>query len=251
MSESEELTCGEHGSTPTTYACRHLATGIACGFHFDDGDPSDRWPDAWCDACEEQRLAAGGWTDELTVALVKVLCTHCWEAARARNERIPALARGKAARLTEDEQERFIAAAAEYLKRTQDAAQARWKIGQFARWDFDDAKRTVTFSDDGVPRLIADVRMVGSYSTKSSTFQWSWVLYDDDEPMIQGVVDLPGFGEVRGIEKLTTNWWECEIGEAWDMTAVAAYLVGCDAVYRAPFDDLFWFMLLSNLRESA
>lgn len=94
MSESEEVVCGKHGSTPITYACRHLASGVACGFHCDDGDPTDRWPDAWCDACEEQRSAAGGWTDELTMPVIKILCTHCWESARANNERVPPLARG-------------------------------------------------------------------------------------------------------------------------------------------------------------
>jgi hypothetical protein len=35
------------------------------------------------------------------------------------------------------------------------------------------------------------------------------------------------------------------------MTAVAAYLLGSEAVYRAPFDHLFWFMLLSRFREVA
>lgn len=30
---------------------------------------------------------------------------------------------------------------------------------------------------------------------------------------------------------------------------VAAYLLSCEAVYRAPFDNLYWFMLLSGFRE--
>ena len=34
------------------------------------------------------------------------------------------------------------------------------------------------------------------------------------------------------------------------MTAVAGYLLGCQGVYRADFDDRFWFMLLSNWRQS-
>jgi len=32
---------------------------------------------------------------------------------------------------------------------------------------------------------------------------------------------------------------------------LAAYLLGCEAVYRAPFDDLYWFMLLDDFRVSA
>ncbi len=249
MSESERVVCGKHGSTPITYACRHLAAGVATGFHFDDGDRSDRWPDAWCDLCEEQRVAVGGWTDDLTLAMIKILCTHCWESARARNERIPPLARGKAVQLSKDEQRQLVAGATQQLNRAQEAADAKWGFLTFPRWDFDSDNRTVTFSERGSRRLIANVRMVGSYSTKSSSFQWAWVLYDHDEPMIDGIVDLPAFGEVRGIERLTTNYWDCDIVEGWEMTAVAAYLLGCEAVYRAPFDNLYWFMLLSGFRK--
>lgn len=249
MSESETVVCGRHGTTPVTFACRHVGAGVACGFHVDDEDPTNRWPDAWCDACEERRLADGGWTDEFTMEVIKVLCTHCWEHARDRNQHVPPLARGKRARLTEEEQLRLIAGASEQLKRTQAAAEAKWRFKKLPRWDFDHEERTLTFSEQSTPRLIADVRMVGSYSTKSNSFQWSWVLYDHDEPMIEGVDELPAFGEVRGIERLTTNYWDCEIVEAWEMTGIAGYLLGCDAVYRAPFDDLYWFMLLSRFRE--
>jgi hypothetical protein len=249
MSESKHVVCVMHGSTPVTFACRHIALGVACGFHFDDSNPSDRWPDAWCDGCEEQRDAAGAWTDELAMAVLEVVCTHCWESARARNERAPSLARGRNARFDDDERERFFGAASDFMKRTQDAAKARWKLGGFPRWDFNDETRTITFSDQG-PRLVADVRMVGSYATTSQTFQWSWVLYGKNDPLVDGVAELSGFGEVRGIERLATNWWECDIGEAWQMTAVAAYLLGCEAVYRAPFDDLYWFMLLGGFREA-
>lgn len=251
MSESDQVVCGKHGSTPITYACRHLASGVACGFHCDEADPDDRWPDAWCDGCEEQRVAAGGWTDELTLAVIKILCTHCWESARMRNEHVPALARGKTVQLSDDEQHRLIAGATAQLKSVQDAADKKWRFLTFPRWNFDAERRTVTFSGKDGRRLVADVRMVGSYAEKSSSFQWSWVLYDCDEPMIDGVAELPAFGEVRGIERLTTNYWDCEIVEAWEMTAIAAYVLGCEAVYRAPFDDLYWFMLLSNLREAA
>ncbi len=65
---------------------------------------------------------------------------------------------------------------------------------------------------------------------------------------VTGMSDLEGFGEVRGIERLTKSWWECDQQEGWEMTALAAYLFGCDLAYRAPFDDTYWYMLLSNAR---
>lgn len=92
--------------------------------------------------------------------------------------------------------------------------------------------------------------MAGSYSAKSGTFQWAWALYDADNPVIAGVWELQAFGQVRGMSQLTTTWWECEQVEAWEMASLAAYLLGAEGLYRAPFDDdLYWFMLLNNLRH--
>lgn len=252
MSDSETVVCGTHGPTRSTFACRHLASGVGCGFHADDSDPADAWPDAWCDQCDELQARSGGWPEDLPRGLIQLLCTHCWETARARNEAVPALARGPAATLIPDEQAALIHGAVHQLEAVQAAAEARWGLGGYARWDFDDAARTLTFSDAQGPRVIADVRMVGSYSTRSDTFQWAWVLYDAGDPLIEGVAGLPAFGEVRGLEQLTINGWPCEIDDAWAMTALAALVLGAEGAYRAPMsEDLYWFMLLSGLRAVA
>jgi hypothetical protein len=108
VSDSKRVTCGAHGDTPATYACRHVTVGSACGFHTSADNPSDAWPDAWCDLCEEAVQATGGaWTDASEkVAEIKLMCTHCYDAAKSRNASVPPLARGKAARLTEAESAR-------------------------------------------------------------------------------------------------------------------------------------------------
>jgi hypothetical protein len=257
MSDEEDtatVVCGAHGETAPRYACHHVAIGIACGWHTGDSEKDENDDDSgWCDYCEERLVAADDWTPEL-IAEMRLLCTQCFANARDRNRKIPPLGRGRTARLTDDELHDLIHGACEHTQRLQQQAHARWNIGSGgdgARWHYDDEKRTVTFSDAGTPTVIADARMVGSYSTKSESFQWAWVLYEAGDPVIRGVDGLPAFGEVRGIDKLTTNYWSCEIVEAWEMTSLAAYLVGCDAVYRAPFDDLYWFMLLENFRYPA
>jgi hypothetical protein len=118
-----------------------------------------------------------------------------------------------------------------------------------AKWNFDEAS-TVAFSDPASPTIIADVRLVGSYSTKSNTFQWAWETFDDDSHRARDVSRLRVFGGVRGISKLITANWKCDGGEGWEMASVAGYVLGADALYRAPFEHTQWFMLLSNLRHS-
>jgi hypothetical protein len=137
------------------------------------------------------------------------------------------------------------------------ASQERWRWNAMARWDFDAKARTLTFTDDALPTVIADVRLIGSYSTKSETFQWAWATYDEGAPQARDAARLRVFGEVRGIAKLTTPHWKCDEAESWEMASLAGYVLGTEtgdktkteALYRAPFGPQYWFMRLSNLRR--
>lgn len=251
MSDSKLVTCGAHGETPSTFACRHLARGVACGYHASVEDPADKWPDAWCDRCDEAFRAAGDeWNDESErVADVKLMCTHCYEAARTRNRQPPPLARGARARLSADEADALFHHATHEMQAAQAASDKRWGWNGMAKWNFDDEANTLTFSDSAHPSIIADVRLVGSYSTKSNTFQWAWATFDECAPEVHDISRLRVFGEMRGLAKLTTANWKCDEADGWEIASLAGYLLGTEAVYRAPFDHQRWFMLLSNLRH--
>ncbi len=82
------VSCRNHGSTPSTYVCRHLARDSGRGyFPAFEPDEEDPWPDAWCGDCEKMFLERGEWTESaMEMAAVAVLCTHCYEAARERNQ---------------------------------------------------------------------------------------------------------------------------------------------------------------------
>jgi hypothetical protein len=248
MSETDKLICGRHGETVATFMCRHLVLGAGCGYHADT-DPAKPWPDAWCDLCDELLAAAGGeWTDEAgEQADVRALCTHCYEDARARNQAVPPLARGAAARLTEEECRRFLHDAVHQAQARQDGFKQTWPLDDMARWDFDSDAMTITFTDPTRPGFTADVLLVGSYSTRSETFQWAWQTSGPGGDS-RAIGQLREFGEVRGIEQLTTPTWKAEVADGWEMAAVAALLLPADAFYRAPFDHLYWFMLLTRPR---
>lgn len=236
----ESVVCGRHGETPATFLCVHLATGIACGFHSDgEGDH----PDAVCDRCEE-RHARGEMLDPDDL---RVLCTHCYEEVRARNV-VPEHARGVASAFTDNELDAFVEHAVHAAQAKQEAANAKWSFQKYKRWDYDAGARTLTFTDPERARLVADVRLVGSFAPKAGRFQWSWVLYKDDDPAIRDVPLLRAFGEVRDFRELRTKRVACDEAHAWSFASIAGYLLGCEAYYRAPFDDLYWFMLLDRFR---
>jgi len=253
MRERESVICGAHGETAATFTCRHVASGVACGFHASAEDPDDPWPDAWCDLCAEALQAAGGEWSDVPAEQVQIQrrCARCYEAARERNRDVPLHARGAAARLTELEVSQLIRHAVRASQGTQAASKKRWGWGDMARWQLDDAAATLTFSDPTKPTVVADVQIVGSYSARSGTFQWAWQTLGTADPKTDAVSRLRVFGEVRGLAMLATPNWPCEETDGWAMASLAGYVSGGEGLYRAAFDQVYWYLLLTGWRIEA
>lgn len=247
---TRRITCSSHGETPATFACRHVVFGVACGFHSGEPTEDEPWPDAWCDLCEVAFQAAGGqWTKNAEkIANIKVLCTGCYEAARTRNLDVPQLARGASVALSDDEAAELIHHAVHAAQAIQERSQAKWNWHTMGHWNYSLESRTLTMSDPARPLLLADLRMIGSYSTNTNTFQWAWKTFGDDAPEAAASARLREFGSVRGISRLVTPNFACDEDEGWQLASLAAYLLGADSLYRAPSDHLRLFMLLDNWR---
>jgi hypothetical protein len=88
VSDSQKINCNVHGWQEQSFVCQHIAhslcTGISVGFHWASSQ-NDIHPDAWCSACEEARIeAGGGWTPEVNQKLkVKLLCGACYDHAKS------------------------------------------------------------------------------------------------------------------------------------------------------------------------
>jgi len=243
---SKRMHCARHGETAATFICRHLWRGFGCGFH-DSADADDAWPDAWCDACQVIFDRDGGWTEE-NPPKITALCTGCYEEARANNRRLPpGLAAGQVT-VSDAQFPAFAHAVHRWCEERQARTNARWRFLERAHWSYDREARTMRFFDDDGSEVVADVDVVGSFSTATNTWLWVWdngAFGDDDCARIEPVRT---FGEVRGIRKLTEATWAADEVDGWEVTQIAACLLDADAVYRAPMEHLRVFMLLRSFR---
>lgn len=138
----------------------------------------------------------------------------------------------------------------EYLNRQQDSCKAVYKVGNYQRWYYDQTTGELTFSDNGVPKIIVDYEDVGSISFKSHT--WLWAL---DNPYLEEKIKsrigiVRSYGLKRGFEKLVNPKWAADEYDGWEMTAIAAYLMKAKGAYRVPSSDssLYSFMIFKNIR---
>jgi hypothetical protein len=137
-----------------------------------------------------------------------------------------------------------------YLQEQQDLANKSYKIDQKEHWFYDQATGLLTFSDSGVNKIAITYEEVGSLSFKSNTWLWGWENPHLDDKVKSQISLVRDYGARRGFEKLTNPKWKADEYDAWEMTAIAAYLMKAKGAYRVPSDDsnLYSFMIYKDIR---
>ena len=147
-----------------------------------------------------------------------------------------------------DSYEKFLQEArAEFVPRATRLSD-EYKLGDYW-WHLDQGTGKLTFSKDGVTKVIADAQIVGSYSTYSHTWMWSWANQSVDEKLKKDTRRVKEYGESHSYKELITAKWECDEDYAATMTAAAGYLLKSKGAYRGPIEDGYVYMLITDIRR--
>jgi len=239
--EDRFIDCPEHGSAAAALACRHLFSGQGLGFHVgpDPELPDALWPDAWCDACEAVLSKEGTWNDTaLAQADFALLCSGCYERVRLLNwprESHVAFAQ-------------LLDASIPYLQARQNEIEAQYRLGSYPRYDWYQETAELVFSEEGRPRVVADIQFVGSISTRSGSWLWSWANTSLVESAKSEIRRVRAYGEAHSLLKLACAYWGADEEDGWQMTAVAAFLLKAKGAYRSPDERGFTFLVMTDLR---
>jgi hypothetical protein len=217
-----------------------LASGVGAGFYYvhDEDDPGQLWPDAWCATCEGVRASEGEWNDRSeTFASIRLLCDGCYQRARERNWK------------QDDEAfSKLLSDATAYLRERQEHLYSRYNLGGYQRYDWDQDSGQLIFSDDGRARVVADFEFVGSISTRSDTWLWSWANTSILASVTHRARQVRAYGDAHRYLKLASACWKAEEADGWEMTAITAYLIGGAGAYRSPEDRGFSFFAITDIR---
>ncbi|MDI3319631.1 DUF6882 domain-containing protein [Pinibacter soli] len=116
-------------------------------------------------------------------------------------------------------------------------------IDDWENWFYDQASGLFTFStgDEEINFRYCDV---GSFSTKSNTWKWSW---DNDHILAkvkEQTLAVKEFGETMTYEKLTTGCFNSTKEEGWEFTSITAKILEGIGVYRPVSEHLMLFMVI-------
>src|SRR5258706_10848038 len=129
--------------------------------------------------------------------------------------------------------------------------EAEFRIGQWPRFDYDVDQRTLIFSKENQPKVLADIQVAGTTSRKAGSWLWAWANSDWPTECTADSERACEFGELHGIGELISGYVEDDDLNSlgWQLTAVTARV--CDAVgaYRPPRgEDGGLFLLYRNVR---
>ena len=146
---------------------------------------------------------------------------------------------------------RLVASATQYLGERQDDLSEKFNLWKWTRYDWNQATGQLVFSESGQPRVISDVQFVGSISTRSDTWLWSWANESVDSALTTAATSVRKYGETHGLEHLTTSTWHAHEPDGWEMASITALLTGAKGAYRSPKDGGFTFMVLTDVQWAA
>jgi len=127
-----------------------------------------------------------------------------------------------------------------------------FKLNQWPRWDYDIDTCSLTFSENGIAKVVAEIQIVGTTGSKD----WMWGLANDHWPDA-AVLDMEAvwqFGIDNGIEELATKVLVDDDLNAlgWAMSAVSARVLDAAGAYRpkSDSDPGAIFLLIKSIRHA-
>ena len=240
----QKIECPTHGEAYPTYVCGHLANDPQQQWFCDYPSEKNPWPDAWCSACDQEFQKHGEWNEKNEQVLnVKLTCHCCYEKFKGSSVETLMEARSESWRP-------LLSNAVSELQEKQDSLDERFGLSSHERWDWDQETGEIVFTNAGMPAMIARIQFVGSISTVSDTWLWSWDNPSFNSDTVNELLTLRDFGEAEHFAKLTVPKWPAGEADGWEMTAVAAKVLNAQGAYRTPGETGFTYMLLDNVRRA-
>jgi hypothetical protein len=237
------ISCQEHGEATATYICSHLAENSAQQWFCDFPSEDKPWPDAWCPKCDFEYLKEGEWNENNDSCLSpKLICNHCYESAMATS--VNSLSGDILSTWIE-----LVSECHQELLKKHELLETEYSLSHHKRFDYDQAKNSLVFSNDGVPAVVAEVEFIGSVSKRSNTWLWSWANFHTLSNVRTRIKAVADFGHDKGFSPLTVPKWAADEVDGWELSGIAARVLKAHGVYRAPGTNVVTFMAITDIRN--
>ena len=150
--------------------------------------------------------------------------------------------------MTPAEFEIFRHQAAHALMDLNEQCENGFRLGDWPRWSCDLERGILEFSRDGAPRVIADVQVAGTTAGGTpGTWRWGWADASLPRRAVERMIEVRSFGEREAVPCLTAGTLPDDEYLGWEMTAVAARVLGARGAFRCPAGDGFRYLVYTSI----
>lgn len=110
----------------------------------------------------------------------------------------------------------------------------QFRLGSYEHWAYDADTGTMTFSNGAGPKVVASVQVVGTTSTRSNTWLWSWANESIPEEQSRLARAVREYGVSESLPALSEAEQPNDEYLGWEMTALTIQLFGGIGGYRSP-----------------
>lgn len=110
-------------------------------------------------------------------------------------------------------------------------------------------KAKLRFSNNGATKIVATAQILGSYSTSSGTWMWSWANNTVDAAVKKEMDKVKEFGETRKYKELFEPKFACDEEHAWTLTSVAGEVLNAKGAYRGQIQDGWVYFLITDIEQ--
>lgn len=144
----------------------------------------------------------------------------------------------------------LLTAAHAYTTERQDELRARYGLASMPHAHVNEASGQLIFSDQSNrPRVLANVQIVGSVNTGDRRWLWSWADPGVDASLYRDILEVQMLGRSRGIEQLTTPFWDGDAVDGWEVTSICAYVLQAAGAYRASSAAGFTYFVMTSVEQ--
>ena len=146
------------------------------------------------------------------------------------------------------EYDKYVQEAIAELKQLNEAYLNQFNIGSYEEWFYDQEVGLFFFKNNNIAKVVARYEAIGSLSTLSNTWLWSWSNPSTVPELSKKMLTVKAFGEIEQLDELKNAKWAATEEDAWAMAAVAVKVLNLKGAYRCPTEYGYLFVAFSDIQ---
>lgn len=142
----------------------------------------------------------------------------------------------------------FLDECIDYTQRVQGHLMSIYPIEQCAQYQLDLERDKIQWTNRGHVVVEANIALIGTYSTRSESWRWHWANDHISDQDWYKFGYFCAFGEQNGFQPLSHAQWPATLDDAYEMMAVACYLLQAEGVYHFPYEHCFVYYALNSVQ---